>query len=210
MSKDLIFYTNPMSRGRTVRWMLEELGVPYETKIIQYGPEMKGPAYTAINPMGKVPAIMHGNVVVTEQAAICAYLADAFPAAGLAPPADDPARGNYYRWLFFSAGPMEQAVLNRSFGLELPDGPQGSGRAGYGSYEAVLDTLEKAVTSVSYLAGAKFSAADLYMTAHLGFGMMTGMIENRPAFEAYVAQHIMRPAAVKARAIDDALMPKQS
>ena len=209
MTKDLIFYTNPMSRGRTVRWMLEEVGVPYEARILQYGPEMKGPAYRAINPMGKVPAIVHGDVVVTEQAAICAYLADAFPAAGLAPPTDDPARGSYYRWLFFSAGPMEQALVNRSFGFELPAGPEGQGRAGYGSLEDVLSMLETAVAGVSHLAGDKFSTADLYMTAHLGFGMMSGMIPKRPAFEDYVAQHIMRPAAVKARAIDDGLMPKQ-
>ena len=102
MADDLIFYTNPMSRGQIVRWMLEEVGAPYEPRILDYGTTMKDTAYLAVNPMGKVPAIVHDGKVVTECAAICAYLADAFPAAGLAPdPAD---RADYYRWLFFTAG----------------------------------------------------------------------------------------------------------
>ena len=104
---DLTFYTNPMSRGQTVRWMLEEFGEPYETEILQYGTTMKPEPYLSINPMGKVPAVRHGGKVVTEVAAICAYLADAFPAAGLAPPVAD--RADYYRFLFFAAGPLEQA-----------------------------------------------------------------------------------------------------
>jgi glutathione S-transferase len=107
MAQELVFYTNPMSRGRIVRWMLEEVGVPYRTEILAYGPAMKAESYRRINPMGKVPAIVHGETVVTECAAICAYLADAFPAAGLAPPLAE--RGAYYRWLFFAAGPAEAA-----------------------------------------------------------------------------------------------------
>jgi glutathione S-transferase len=206
MTSNLIFYTNPMSRGRTVRWMLEELGVAYETRLLDYGPAMKDPAYRAINPMGKVPAIVHGGVVVTEQAAICTYLADAFPEARLAPPPHDPARGSYYRWLFFSAGPMEQALLNRAFGFDLPPGPNGSGRAGYGSYADVLDVLESVLAGTSYLVGDSFSTADLHMSAHLGFALMTGNIEKRPAFVTYANTHLSRPAAVRARAIDDALL----
>src|SRR6266576_6243541 len=114
MTDELTFYTHPMSRGRVVRWMLEEIGQPYCTELLEYGTTMKAPAYLAINPMGKVPAIRHGDTVVTEAAAICAYLADAFPEAELAPAADE--RAPYYRWMFFAAGPLEMAVTNRALG----------------------------------------------------------------------------------------------
>lgn len=114
---DLILYTNPMSRGRMARHLMEELGVPYQTELLDYGTTMKAPAYLAINPMGKVPAIRHGDVVVTEGAAICAYLADVFPDAGLSPPPGSDERGAYYRWLFFGAGPVEAAVTNASLGV---------------------------------------------------------------------------------------------
>jgi glutathione S-transferase len=205
MTDELVFYTNPLSRGRTVRWMLEEIGQPYRAEIVSFGPEMKAAAYTAINPMGKVPAITHRGVVVTEAAAILSYLADAFPGAGLAPDVSDAARGPYYRWLHFCAGPLEYALINRAFGFQVT--PENRGRIGYGTYEDVLNTVEKAVGRTKFLAGGRFSAADLYMTANLGWGMLMGNIERRPAFEAYVGHHIMRPAAVKARAMDDALAP---
>src|SRR5260370_19467928 len=110
MTDELVFYTNPMSRGRIVRWMLEEVGQPYRTEILDYAAQMKSPEYLAVNPMGKVPALRHGDVVVTEAGAICAYLADAFPKAGLAPQPGDKARGTYYRWMYFAAGPVEQAL----------------------------------------------------------------------------------------------------
>ena len=100
MSGELVLYTHPMSRGRIVRWMLEEVGQPYRTELVDYGTSMKAAEYLAVNPMGKVPTLRHGNTVVTECAAICAYLADAFPAADLAPPPASPMRGPYYRWLF--------------------------------------------------------------------------------------------------------------
>src|SRR6516225_11637749 len=102
MAGDLVLYTNPMSRGRIARWMLEEVGQPYEVEVLEYGTSMKAPAYLAVNPMGKVPALRHGEAIVTEVAAICAYLADAFPQAGLAPPLADPRRAAYFRWLFFA------------------------------------------------------------------------------------------------------------
>src|SRR5580692_11521424 len=114
MVHDLTFYTNPMSRGRIARWMLEEVDTPYRTEILDFGPGMRGPDYRSINPMSKVPALRHGDVVVTECAAICAYLADAFPQAGLAPPAGDRMRAPYYRWLFFAAGPVEAAATNKA------------------------------------------------------------------------------------------------
>ncbi len=132
MTDELVFYTNPMSRGRIVRWMLEEIGQPYRTELLEYGTTMKAPAYLAINPMGKVPAIRHGDTVVTESAAICAYLADAFPQSGLAPAAGDRLRGPYYRWLFFGAGPLEAAASNKALGFVVPEGRERM--IGYGQY----------------------------------------------------------------------------
>src|SRR5471030_1096534 len=119
MADELVFYTNPMSRGRVARWMLEEVGEPYRTELLDYETTLKAPAYLAVNPMGKVPAIRHGETVVTEAAAICAYLADAFPQAGLAPPLGDHRRGPYFRWLFFAAGPVEAATAARALGVEV-------------------------------------------------------------------------------------------
>ena len=153
MADELVFYTNPRSRGRIVRWMLEEIGQPYRTEVLDYGTTMKAPAYLAINPMGKVPALRHGDVVVTEAAAICAYLADAFPQAGLAPPHGDRLRAPYYRWLFFAAGPVEAAVSNKAFGFVVP--PEREGTIGYGSFERVMNTLEAAVSAGNYLVGDK-------------------------------------------------------
>jgi len=205
MSKQLVFYTNPMSRGRIVRWMLEEVGQPYRTEILDYESGMKGPAYLAVNPMGKVPAIKHGDTVVTEGAAICAYLADAFPDAGLAPALAD--RGDYYRWLFFAAGPIEAAVTAKSLGFEPK--PEQQRMAGFGSLGHAIDALETAVTGREYIAGGRFSAADVYVGSQIGWGMQFGSIEKRPAFEAYWNGLFNRPAAARAREIDDALIPAQ-
>lgn len=204
MADTLVFYTNPMSRGRIVRWMLEEVGQPYDTKVLDYGTTMKAAEYLAINPMGKVPAIKHGDVVVTEAAAICAYLADAFPQAGLAPPSGDKLRGPYYRWLFYGAGPVEAMASNHALGFTPP--ADKAATIGYGSREAVLDTLERAVSGVEYLVGGRFSAADLYLGAQIGWGLQFGTIEKRPAFEAYTARILSRPAAARAREIDDGLV----
>jgi glutathione S-transferase len=186
--------------------MLEEVGQPYRTEVIEYA-DVKSPAYLAVNPMGKVPAITHGGTVVTECAAICAYLADAFPQAGLAPAPGDRARGPYQRWLFFAAGPLEQAVTDRAMGWEVP--PERTRMAGYGSYAQTLDVLEQALTGVAHVAGDRFSAADLYLGSHLNWGLTFGILEKRPAFEAYVAPMRDRPAFVRAAEIDDALVPPQ-
>ena len=202
MADQIQFYTNPMSRGQIVRWMLEEVGQPYETHIMGYADSMKSPEYLAINPMGKVPTIKHGDAVVTECAAICAYLADAFPAAGLAPPTAS--RADYYRWLFFAAGPVESAVTNKSLGFVVPEGR--GVMAGYGSFEQTIDALERAVTGVDYIAGGKFSAADVYVGSQILWGMQFGSIEKRPAFEAYGARIAARPAYIKAKEIDGALI----
>jgi glutathione S-transferase len=208
MADELVFYTNPMSRGRIARWMLEELGRPYRTEILDYGTSMKAPAYLEVNPMGKVPAIRHGDTVVTETGAICAYLADAFPDAGLAPPPGDPRRGPYYRWMFFAAGPVETAVSNKALGFEVPSDRRGM--VGYGSFEDVMDALELAVSRSEYLAGDRFTAADVYLGSQIGWGLLFGTMEKRPAFQTYFDRISARPAALRAREIDDALMPPRT
>ena len=204
MADELVLYTNPMSRGRIARWMLEEVGQPYRTEILEYGTTLKAPAFLAINPMGKVPAVTHGDVVVTEGAAICAYLADAFPQAGLSPPPGDKRRGPYYRWLFFAAGPIEAAVTNKSFGFEVPAGREAM--AGYGSFGAVMDAMEAAVARSDYIAGDTFTAADVYFGSQIGWGLQFGSLEIRPGFEAYWERLSTRPAAIRANEIDDALI----
>jgi glutathione S-transferase len=208
MTDELVLYTNPMSRGRTARWMLEEVGAPYRAEIIDYATGMKAPDYLRLNPMGKVPALRHGATVVTECAAICAYLADAFPQAGLAPPPGDRLRGPYYRWLFFAAGPIEAMIINRALGVQVP--PERERMAGYGRPAHVLDTIEHALTEGPYLTGAQFTAADVYFGATLGWGMAFNLIEKRPALVDYTDRINARPAAVRARAIDDALGAEQA
>lgn len=203
MSNELVFYTNPMSRGRIVRWMLEEVGAPYRTEILEYGTTMKSADYLAINPLGKVPAIRHGGAVVTECAAICAYLADAFPDAGLAPPPTQ--RAAYYRWLFLFSGPLEAVIINRALGFEVPPGKERM--AGYGDFETMLDVVEQAVTASDYIAGDTFSAADVYCGSQVGWGLQFGTLEKRPAFEAYWARVSDRDAYRRAQDLDNALLP---
>ena len=197
MADELVLYTNPQSRGRVARWMLEEVGQPYKTELLDYASTMKAASYLAINPMGKVPALRHGDTVVTENAAICAYLADVFPQAKLAPPPGDRRRGPYYRWMFFTAGPVEYAVSNKALGFTVP--PERERMIGYGTVARALDTLEAAISATPYLAGDAFTAADLYVGSHLGFGMMFGTIDRRPAFEQYWQRLASRPACVRAK-----------
>ncbi len=206
MSEDIVFYTNPMSRGRIARWMLEELGQPYRAEVIDY-PTMKAPDYLAVNPMGKVPAITHRGQTVTECAAICAYLADAFPEAGLAPPPGDKARAPYYRWMFFAAGPIEAAVVDRALGIAVPDDKKPM--VGYGCYDQAVDALEIAVAGRTYIAGDSFTAADVYVGSHLMWGLGFGTLPKRPEFERYIAGLADRPAYKRASEIDDALIPKR-
>jgi glutathione S-transferase len=201
----LTFYTNPMSRGQIARWMLEEVGEPYEQVLLDYGTTMKAPEYLAVNPMGKVPAIRHGDTVVTEAAAICAYLADAFPGTGLAP--DAAARGDYYRWMFFAAGPVETAVTARALGLEAP--ADKAMMAGYGSYDATMDALERAVAGRKFIAGDRFSAADVYVGSQIDWGLMFKSMPDRQAFQDYIGPFRERAAYKRAKEIDQALMPKQ-
>ncbi len=200
MTDQIVFYTNPMSRGRMVRWMLEELGVPYRTQMVEYGPAMKSPEYLRINPMGKVPSLVHGETIVTECAAICAYLADAFPAAGLAPALAH--RGDYYRWLFFAAGPVEAAVSSKALGFE-PDEKQRM-TVGFGSLGAVIDTLENAVKGRRHIAGTDFSAADVYVGSQIGWGLAFGTMDKRQALVDYWEGLAERPACKRAGELDDA------
>jgi len=201
MADELVFYTNPQSRGQIVRWMLEETGADYRTEVMDYASTMKAEPYLSINPMGKVPAIVHKGHVVTECAAICAYLAEAFPEAGLAPNADE--RADYYRWLFFAAGPIEQAITN-NFAKFVPSAEQGR-MFGYGSYDLAVDTLEKAVAAHPYIAGDRFTAADVYVGSTVGWGLAFGTLPKRDAFQAYADRVTSRDAYKRGKAKDEAL-----
>jgi len=199
---DLVFYTNPQSRGRIAHWMLEEVGEPYDTVWLDYGSTMKAPDYLAVNPMGKVPALRDGDTVVTESAAICAYLADRFPQSRLAPPLGDPARAAYFRWMFFVAGPLEMATTARALNWQVAEGR--SRMVGFGSYGEALDALETALRPGPYICGEQFTAADVVLGAALGWGMMFGSIDKRPSFEAYAARLLQREAHLRVNAINEA------
>lgn len=192
MVDEIVFYSSPMSRGRIVHWMLEEVGAPYRFEVVNLATaDHKKPSYLAVNPMGKVPAIVHRGTVVSECGAICAYLADAFPGAGLAPATDSTARGTYYRWLFFAACCVEPAVIDRM--LSRP-APAQTGALGYGCYEDTVATLEKALTPGPYILGTQFSAADVYVGSQIGFGTMMKALEDRPVFRDYTNRLQQRPA----------------
>jgi glutathione S-transferase len=192
MSEEIVFYHSPLSRARMVHWMLEELGAPYRIELVdlQKG-EQKKPAFLAVNPMGKLPAITHRGTVITETGAICTYLADAFPAAGLAPRWDEPIRGSYLRWMFFGAACVDSALIDRM--LSRP-APERTAALGYGCYEDLIATLETAITPGPYILHERFSAADVYIGSQIGFGMMTKSLEPRPAFQSYLGRLTQRPA----------------
>lgn len=203
---ELKFFTNPMSRGRTVRWMLEEVGIPYETKILEYGEDMQSADYKAINPMAKVPAIIHNGKIVTEANAICAYLADAFPQACLAPLITE--RDQYYRWILFAAGPVEASISNTSMGFELKE--EQKRMSGYGDFERVCKVLKMAVAKTAYVCGEDFTAADVCLGSQIGFGLQFGILPSDPILEAYRDRIYDRPAHVRAREIDDAIIGQSS
>ncbi|KCZ56692.1 glutathione S-transferase family protein [Hyphomonas chukchiensis] len=206
MADKLTLYTNPMSRGRIARWMLEETGVDYETKILKFGEGSQSADFLAINPMGKVPAITHGDKVVTECAAICAYLAETFPDAGLAPTADE--RADYYRWLFFAAGPVEAAVVNRSLGVEVP--AEKTGMVGYGNFERTRNVLISAIADRPFVCGDRFTAADVYVGSQIGWGLQFGSIPPSPELTAYSERVYSREAFKRASALDDAAIAAAS
>ena len=200
---EIVFYHAPQSRAVIVHWMLEEVGAPYRMHLLNLKKgEHKEPAYLAVNPMGKVPALAHGDVVVTEAAAICAYLADAFPEAGLAPPVGDRRRGTYFRWLLFGPGCLEPAVTDRMF--DRPASPPGA--LGYGSFDLMLAVVAKAVERGPYLLGNQFTAADVVLGAGLQWGMMTKAIPERPEIVAYGHRLHERPALQRVYAKDAELV----
>lgn len=204
MSDELTLYTNPQSRGRVARWMLEEIGKSYQTKVLDYATSMKSPEYLGINPMGKVPTVVHGKQVVTECAAICAYLADAFPEAGLKPTPHE--RANYYRWLFFAAGPLEAAITDtKIFGVE-PDAEK-QRMVGYGTYASVMNALVQAFKVNLYVAGDRFTAADVYVGAQINWGLNFGTIEKLTEFQDYSDRVTQRQAFQHATKLDDELVP---
>jgi glutathione S-transferase len=194
---DLIFYTNPQSRGRIIRWMLEEVGQPYDTEVIAYD-QIKSAAYLAVNPMGKVPAIKHRGHVVTECAAICAYLADVFPDAGLAPRGDE--KADYYRWMFYAAGPVEAAVSNKAVGWEPT--PERERMFGYGNFDKVVAVLDELLTNRDYVCGDRFTAADVYVGSQIMFPMQFGMLPEIGSFVRYRDRLQARDAYRRAQDID--------
>ena len=194
MSDEVVLYYNPMSRARIAHWMLEETGAPYRLQLVNFEKaEHKQPAFLSVNPMGKLPAVAHRGVVVTESAAICAYLADAFPAAGLAPGVSSPERGTYYRWFFFAAWCVDPAMIEKMMDRPPVARP---GANGYGCYEDTIKTLEKALSPGPFILGDRFSAVDVLVGSQLRFGMhMMKCIEPRPVFTAYLERLQSRPAA---------------
>lgn len=198
----LTFYTNPMSRGQIVRWMLEEVGKPYDTEILDYASTMKGEEYRRINPMMKVPAIAHQGKVVTECAAICAYLADVFPEVGLAPSEEE--KADYYRWLFFCAGPLEQAVTNKAAGFEPT--AERSRMFGYGNYDLAVNTLAGHLEGRDYVCGSRFNAADVYVGSGVLWGLQFGTLPTLDSFTAYADRLAARDAYKRAKDIDYALI----
>jgi len=200
---DLIFYTNPQSRGRIIRWMLEEVGAAYETEVIAYD-ELKSERFLSVNPMGKVPALKHRGHVVTETAAICAYLAEAFPDAGLGPREDE--RADYYRWLFYAAGPLEAAVSNRAAGWEVP--PDKERMFGYGNTDRVIAVLDQLLSRANYVCGERFTAADIYLGSQIMFPMQFKMLPEKDSFVHYRDRLQGRDAYKRANQIDEELIAK--
>ena len=198
---ELIFYTNPQSRGRIVRWMLEEIGKPYETEVIPYD-EMKSERYLAIHPLGKVPAIKHRGHVLTECAAICAYLADVFPEAGLGP--RDEEKADYYRWLFFAAGPLEAAVSNQAMGWQVP--PERERMFGYGNFDRAIAAMDELLSRHDYVCGDRFTAADVYVGSQIMFPLQFKMLPEKDSFLRYRDRLSARPAYQRANEIDERII----
>ena len=205
MSQTIIFHHAPMSRSNIVSWMLEELGVPYDVRAMSLERnDQKQPDYLALNPMGKVPAIEHNGAVITEAAAICAYLADEFPAARLAPHIGDPRRGSYLKWLFFGPGCLEQAIIDRLHNRALAPARASS----YGDYDTVMDTIAATVATGQFLVGEQFTAADVVIGSGLQWGTLMKAIPQRPEFTAYLGRLQQRPALQRAFAKNQELYAK--
>lgn len=194
MSDTVTLYYNPMSRARTIHWALEEIGAPYDVKLIDFKKnEQKSPEFLAKNPMGKIPVIEHRGVVVSEVSAILAYLADAFPQARLAPPVDDPKRGAYYRWMFYASTNIEPAMMDAKYPRTNRPSPTA---VGYGTADDVFSTIEYAIRD-GYLLKDRFTMADLMMASSLSYGITFGMIPKRASFMSYVNLCSDRPSFLR-------------
>jgi glutathione S-transferase len=202
MAKLTLYHAAP-SRSSIVRWMLEELGEPYDLHVLSLAKgEQLAPDYLTVNPMGKVPALKHGDAIITEAAAICTYLADEFPHARLNIPVGDPRRGAYLKWLFFGPSCIEPAIIDRA----APRKEEARrGMLGYGDFDTVMDVVARAVAKGLYIVGEQFTAADVVIGSGLRWGMMFNLIPKRPEFAAYVARLEQRPALQRATALDQAL-----
>jgi len=205
----LTLYHAAPSRSSIVHWMLEELGEPYDIHLVSFKKgENRQPAFLAINPMGKLPTLKHGDAVMTEAAAICCYLADEFPRAGLNIPVGDPRRGPYLKWLFFGPSCIEPAVSERAFPRKEP-APRST--LGYGDFDTVMEVLAKATAVADpYLMGKQFTAADVIIGSQLRWGMMFKLIPERPEFAAYVGRLNQRPALKRATEKDAKLQAEQA
>jgi glutathione S-transferase len=201
----ITFFTNPMSRGQIARWALHEVGTEYNEVPVEW--DSKPAALLAVNPLGKVPTIIHhtpgGDRTVSEGAAICAYLGDAFPQAGLAPLEAE--RADFYRWLFFAAGPLEQGITARQFGYEPQDARQRM-TVGFGDLDTAFGMLETQLLKHDWVCGARFTMADVYVGSQVDWGLQFGTFPDRPAFTAYAARCQTRAAYQAAKAIDNALI----
>jgi glutathione S-transferase len=202
MASDIIFYTNPMSRGQIIRWMLEEVGAPYDTEILDYASGMKSEEYRHINPMMKVPAIVHNGRIVTEAAAICAYLADVYPEAGLGPREEE--KADYYRWMFYAAGPLEQAVTNNYAGFQVEE--QHHRMFGYGNYDLAVNTLAQHLEDRDFVCGSRFNAADVYVGSAVMWGTQFGTLPRLDSFVAYADRLSQRDAYRRGKEEDNRLI----
>ena len=201
---DFTFFHNPMSRGGIVRWALAEVSADYETVLVDWAAKPQG--LLDANPMGKVPTLVHHHDghdhVVTEAAAICHYLAETHIQAGLLP--DTHEKASYFRWLFFAAGPVEAAITSRSMGWEVPQDKVGM--AGFGTYELTVDTLDGWLSEHDYVCGERFTMADVYVGAQVGWGLMFKSLPDRHSFTAYDARLKARDANRAAHKADGDLM----
>jgi glutathione S-transferase len=201
---ELLLYHAAPSRSMTVRWMLEEVGEPYDIHLLKLADnDQQKPEYLAINPQGKVPALKHKGVVITEVAAICAYLADEFPKPKLSIPAGDARRGVYLQWLFFGPSCIEPAMNDRAFPRKEP--PR-AGAIGYRELDTLVDIISNAIRPGPYLMGEQFTAADVVIGSAVRWGTMFKLMPERPGFADYVARLSERPAMQRANAKDKALM----
>lgn len=198
----IVLFHCPNSRSSGALVLLEELGAPYELRVLnmQAG-EQRQPAYLSVNPMGKVPAILHGDILVTEQVAIYLYLADLIPAAGLAPPLGDRRRGPYLRWMAFYAGCFEPAVADKA--MKRDPGP--TAMSPYGDFDTVMSTLNTQLRAGPFILGQEFSAADVLWGGALGWTTMFGLVPETPEIKAYIGRVTGRPAAARVRERDAAL-----